>query len=123
MHSVLLTSVFERQAKAAGRGRRQEASDMTKFGEELLESANEALAIAQGKAKPMRTITVDAVDVAAIRKRLGLSQDVFAKKFGLSAATLRDWEQGRRQMDRTAQAFLKVIDRAPDAVEKALKAA
>jgi putative transcriptional regulator len=52
-----------------------------------------------------------------------LSQDAFAKKFGLSAATLRDWEQGRRQMDRTAQAFLKVIDRAPDAVEKALKAA
>lgn len=96
---------------------------MTKFGQELLESANEALAIAQDTAKPARTITVEAVDVAAIRKRLGLSQDAFAKKFGLSAATLRDWEQGRRQMDRTAQAFLKVIDRAPEAVEKALKAA
>lgn len=96
---------------------------MTKFGQELLESANEALAIAQGTAKPARTIMVEAVDVAAIRKRLGLSQDAFAKKFGLSAATLRDWEQGRRQMDRTAQAFLKVIDRAPEAVEKALKAA
>ena len=96
---------------------------MTKFGQELLESASEALAIAQGKAKPARTITVEAVDVAAIRKRLGLSQDAFAQKFGLSAATLRDWEQGRRQMDRTAQAFLKVIDRAPEAVEKALKAA
>ncbi|AOO84464.1 NadS family protein [Bosea vaviloviae] len=96
---------------------------MTKFGQDLIESANEALAIAQGKAKPARTITVETVDVAAIRKRLGLSQDAFAKKFGLSVATLRDWEQGRRQMDRTAQAFLKVIDRAPEAVEKALKAA
>ncbi len=96
---------------------------MTKFGQELLESANEALAIMQGKAKPARTIKVEAVDVAAIRKGLGLSQDAFAKKFGLSAATLRDWEQGRRRMDRTAQAFLKVIDRAPEAVEKALKAA
>ncbi|HEY5795560.1 MAG TPA: helix-turn-helix domain-containing protein [Bosea sp. (in: a-proteobacteria)] len=96
---------------------------MTKFGQELLESANEALAIAQGKAKPARTITVETIDVAAIRKRLGLSQDAFARKFGLSPATLRDWEQGRRRMDRTAQAFLKVIDRAPEAVEKALKAA
>ena len=96
---------------------------MTKFGKELVESATEALAIAQGEVKPAHTITVETVDVAAIRKRLGLSQDAFAKKFGLSAATLRDWEQGRRQMDRTAQAFLKVIDKAPDAVERALKAA
>jgi putative transcriptional regulator len=96
---------------------------MTKFGQDLLESAEEALAIARGASKPARTIAVETVDVAAIRKRLGLSQEAFAKKFGLSAATLRDWEQGRRRMDRTAQAFLKVIDRAPDAVEKALKAA
>ena len=96
---------------------------MTKFGQELIESASEALAIAQGKAKPARAINVETVDVAAIRKRLGLSQDAFAKKFGLVASTLRDWEQGRRQMDRTAQAFLKVIDRAPEAVEKALNAA
>lgn len=96
---------------------------MTKFGQELLESANEALAIAHGKAKPARTIIVETIDVAAIRKRLGLSQDAFARKFGLSPATLRDWEQGRRRMDRTAQAFLKVIDRAPEAVEKALKVA
>lgn len=96
---------------------------MTKLGQELLESANEALAIAEGTAKPARTITVETIDVAAIRKRLGLSQDAFARKFGLSPATLRDWEQGRRRMDRTAQAFLRVIDRAPEAVEKALKAA
>jgi putative transcriptional regulator len=96
---------------------------MTKFGQELIESANEALAIARGAAKPARTIVVQPIDVAAIRKRLGLSQDAFAQKFGLSAATLRDWEQGRRQMDRTARAFLKVIDQAPEAVEKALKAA
>lgn len=46
---------------------------MAKFGQELLESATEALAIAQGKAKPACTVTVETVDVAAIRKRLGLS--------------------------------------------------
>jgi putative transcriptional regulator len=106
-----------------GRSGEQEIGDMTRLGKELIESAAEALAIAQGKAAPARTIAVETVDVAAIRKRLGLSQDAFARKFGLSAATLRDWEQGRRQMDRTAQAFLKVIDRAPEAVEKALTSA
>lgn len=96
---------------------------MTKFGQELIESATEALSIARGEAEPARRFVVEPVDVAAIRKRLGLSQEAFAQKFGLSVATLRDWEQGRRQMDRTAQAFLRVIDRAPEVVEKALKAA
>ena len=96
---------------------------MTTFGNELIESASEALAIANGDKSPARRIEVERVDVAAIRKRLGLSQEVFASRFGLSTATLRDWEQGRRKMDRTARAFLKVIERAPEAVEQALKVA
>jgi putative transcriptional regulator len=50
----------------------------------LIGSAKEALVIAQGEAKPARAFSPAAPDVAAIRKRLGLSQDRFAKKFGLS---------------------------------------
>ena len=96
---------------------------MATFGQDLIESAHEALAIAGGEKVAAKTIAVEAVDVVAIRKRLGLSQQAFARKFGLSTATLRDWEQGRRSMDRTAQALLKVIDHAPDAVERALKVA
>ncbi|AMJ59167.1 helix-turn-helix domain-containing protein [Bosea sp. PAMC 26642] len=96
---------------------------MATFGQDLIESASEALAMARGEKKPARTIAVEIVDVVAIRKRLGLSQDAFARKFGLSAATLRDWEQGRRSMDRTARALLKVIDQAPEVVERALKVA
>ncbi|KPF65800.1 hypothetical protein IP69_16445 [Bosea sp. AAP35] len=96
---------------------------MATLGQDLIESANEALAIARGEKVPAKSIAVEAVDVVAIRKRLGLSQQAFARKFGLSTATLRDWEQGRRSMDRTAQALLKVIDHAPDAVERALKLA
>jgi len=93
---------------------------MTKFGRELIESANEALAIARGEMTPARAFTVDGPDVAAIRKKLGLSQDKFAKRFGLSAATVRDWEQGRRQPDAPARNLLKVIDYAPETVERAL---
>jgi putative transcriptional regulator len=96
---------------------------MPTFGQDLVASATEAVAIARGDKEPAKTIAVEVVDVAAIRKKLGLSQEAFARKFGLSPATLRDWEQGRRSLDRTAQALLKVIDHAPDTVERAQKVA
>ena len=94
---------------------------MSKFGEELIKSAQEAVAIAEGRMKPARRYDPEQIDVAAIRKRLGLSQADFAEKFGLAVATVRDWEQGRRNPDRTARTLLKVIDRKPDAVAGALK--
>lgn len=93
---------------------------MSRFGQELIESAREALEISKGEAKPARAFSSAAPDVAAIRKRLGLSQDRFARKFGLSAATVRDWEQGRRQPDAAARNFLRVIDYAPETVERAI---
>jgi putative transcriptional regulator len=96
---------------------------MGKFGRELIESAKEAAAIARGDAKPARRYEFEAVDVAAIRKRLKLSQDKFAAKFGLSAATVRDWEQGRRSPDGTARTLLKVIEKRPEAVVAALETA
>jgi putative transcriptional regulator len=93
---------------------------MSRFGDELVESAKEALAIARGlKTAPLR-IAPEAINVAAIRKRLKLSQARFADAFGLSAATVRDWEQGRRRPDRTARALLTVINRCPEAVIAAL---
>jgi DNA-binding transcriptional regulator YiaG len=62
------------------------------------------------------------VDVAALRKRLGMSQGVFARTFGLSVGTVRDWEQKRCQPDRPAQVLLRVIDREPQAALRALAA-
>lgn len=95
---------------------------MSGFGDDLIRSAREALAIAEGTAEPARTIPVAPTDVAAIRRKLGVSQDVFARRFGLSVATVRDWEQGRRRPDRTATTLLAVIAHAPEAVEQALAA-
>ena len=88
----------------------------------MLQSAHEALVIAEGNAPAARVFTFAGPDIAAIRKRLGLSQDKFAKRFGLSAATIRDWEQGRRQPEAAARLLLKVIDYAPETVERALGA-
>jgi putative transcriptional regulator len=56
----------------------------------------------------------------AIRAALRLSQSAFAERFRIPAASLRDWEQGRRLPDAAMQAYLTVIERNPRAVETAL---
>lgn len=60
------------------------------------------------------------VDVAALRKRLKLSQRVFAARFHLSVGTVRDWEQGRARPDGPAGVLLAIIDREPQAAMRAL---
>jgi putative transcriptional regulator len=54
------------------------------------------------------------------RAAAGLSQAAFAAQYGIPAASLRDWEQGRRVPDTAAQSYLRVIARMPEAVAKAL---
>lgn len=58
--------------------------------------------------------------VAAIRTKLGMTQDAFASALGLPVATLRNWEQGRKPPDPAAATLLRVVDREPDAVFRAL---
>jgi putative transcriptional regulator len=57
-----------------------------------------------------------------VRLRLGRSQAAFARRFHVPLGTLPDWEQNRRQPDATAQAYLRVIARAPEVVARALAA-
>ena len=58
--------------------------------------------------------------VKIIRRALGLSQDEFSSRYQIPIGTLRDWEQGRAVPDQAARAYLKVIARNPEAVQKAL---
>lgn len=67
-----------------------------------------------------RRLIPDHIDVASIRHKLGLSQEEFALRFGLDVATVRNWEQGRYQPDGAARVLLKVIERHPAVVERAL---
>ncbi len=62
------------------------------------------------------------IDVKAIRKKLHVSQTEFASYFGVSVRTIQEWEQHRRTPSTIARNFLKVIDKAPKAVLKALAA-
>ena len=58
--------------------------------------------------------------VTIIRRALRLSQEEFAAQFHIPVGTLRDWEQGRKEPDAAAKAYLRVIASAPDTVRKAL---
>ena len=61
-------------------------------------------------------------DVAAIRKRLGLSQAEFAMRYGLTRDVVRAWESGRRQKPQGgARVLLILIDRAPDEIAAILR--
>lgn len=60
------------------------------------------------------------VDVKKIRKRLGLSQESFAATYGFAVSAVRDWEQGRRQPERSARILLRIVEKEPEAVTRAL---
>ena len=61
--------------------------------------------------------------VKVIRRALGLSQEAFSERFRIPLGTLRDWEQGRKDPDAAARAYLVVIGRNPVAVTEALDSA
>lgn len=55
-----------------------------------------------------------------VRRALGLTQEEFARRFGIPLGTLRDWEQGVAVPDTCARTYLTVIARNPAAVAEAL---
>jgi putative transcriptional regulator len=61
------------------------------------------------------------VDVRKIRKQLGLSQESFAAAYGFALSAVRDWEQGRRRPERSARILLKIVEKEPEAVTRALE--
>ena len=96
----------------------------TSLGDELVASLAEGMAILRGEVEPARFHPAPTVvDVRAVRRRLGLTQAGFARRFGFGLATVRDWEQGRYQPDQAARSYLTVIEREPDMVARALEAA
>jgi putative transcriptional regulator len=108
-------------AKKPAKHTKAKTSDQI-FGE-IVSGLADAISIAKGEADPktFRAHVPDAVDVKAVRKRTGLSQNAFADRYGFTAAAVRDWEQHRRTPDRSTRAYLKVIAKNPAAVQEALR--
>lgn len=86
----------------------------------LVASVKQAGRIRRGLLRPSRVTTLDAADVRSIRDQLDVTQEEFALMIGVSVATLRNWEQGRRTPDGPAQALLRVAGANPKAVVAAL---
>jgi putative transcriptional regulator len=91
--------------------------------DQLVRSVRQAGRIRRGGAKAPRAFTFAPADVKAIRSKLGKSQSEFALMIGVSIATLRNWEQGRRTPEGPALALLRVASAEPKAVTRALRGA
>jgi putative transcriptional regulator len=98
---------------------RKSGRKKTTFGAELIESMKMVLAHERGKIE-LEQVWPKAVDVKAIRKRVKMSQAEFSRAYGISKRALQEWEQGGRQPDSAARAYLTVIAKKPDVVRRAL---
>lgn len=92
--------------------------------EGIMAGAKEALAYARGEADASRykVHIPEDLDVKAIRKATGLTQEAFALRYGFNLGRLRDLEQNRTRPDSVVRAYLMVIQKKPEAVKEALAA-
>jgi putative transcriptional regulator len=58
--------------------------------------------------------------VKIIRRSLDLTQEEFAQRYHIPVGTLRDWEQGRAEPDQPTRAYLTLIARDPERVNRLL---
>lgn len=81
----------------------------------------EAAAHARGEKVPGLTLRFPRhVDVYAVRRRTGLSQEAFSRRIGVATGTLRNWEQGRRAPEGPARVLLALLARNPRIVEQTI---
>jgi putative transcriptional regulator len=93
-------------------------------GRKIIDGLQEAVAHARGEQTGTKVSIVHVprtIDVRALRKNLGMTQEQFAIQFGFSLGTVRHWEQGARYPEGSARVLLKVIEHSPDVVKAALK--
>ena len=86
------------------------------LGNKLLQSVKEMKA---GKAARVTQIAPN--EVASARLKTGLSQAQFAKALQISARTLQEWEQGRREPSGAAKALIQIAFRHPEVIKEGLE--
>jgi putative transcriptional regulator len=93
---------------------------MSKAYDSIQKGLREAIAHQKGKTRGVKIHTPSAVNVQALRKRIGLTQEEFAARFSVSLCTLRHWERGDRKPHGPALVLLRVIEKDDRAVLRAL---
>ncbi len=98
---------------------------MSRLADDIAQGLREALAHAQGQDVAgirVHQVELEKVDARSIRKRLHLTQEQMARFLGTSASGYRKWEQGRRQPSGAVRTLLRVMEKEPEAVLRALAA-
>ena len=90
---------------------------MTSFANDLLKSLSEAVSHAEGRGGG---IVHEPLDPRAVRLKAKLTQVQMAPLLGMSLSGYRKWEQGQRRLSGPAASLLRIIDREPEAVKRAL---
>ena len=92
----------------------------------MTEEQRRAAALADPDAQPLSDADMDRMKptprLKIIRRALGLTQEEFAARYQIPLGTLRDWEQGAKQPDQAARAYLRAIAGDPVGVQNALHA-
>ena len=88
----------------------QLVASATQFAEALQDSRKATLR----RASISRPESLDACQIADLRKRLNLSQAVFAAFLGVRPASVMSWEYGRRRPSGSALRLLQIATRHPE---------
>ena len=98
---------------------------MSRLADDIMQGLREALAHAEGQTVPgirVHQFEMESINARAIRKKLHLTQEQMARLLGTSASGYRKWEQGQRQPSGAVRTLLRVMEREPAAVLRALAA-
>jgi putative transcriptional regulator len=87
--------------------------ELERFKRDLLKSVKQ-----MHRGEAARVTRVKVPEAAEARSRTGLSQEQFARLLGVSARTLQDWEQGRREPTGAAKTLLRVAYEHPEVLLK-----
>ena len=99
---------------------RKKATDKkSSLGTDLIEGMKLVAAHQRGEIA-LEQVWPKPIDVKAIRKRVKMSQAEFSRAYGISKRALQEWEQGGRQPDSAARAYLMVSAKEPAVVRRAL---
>ncbi|MEX1181487.1 MAG: type II toxin-antitoxin system MqsA family antitoxin [Cucumibacter sp.] len=95
---------------------------MSKFGDDIIQGLSEALDHARGGKVDVitRKVDFDTIDMKRIRRSLRLTQQEMADLLGTSASGYRKWEQGARQPRGAARTLLRIMEKEPEALLRAI---
>lgn len=101
----------------------------SELGKRIIASLQEAIRHTRGEDTGARVVTVEVTArkarmeqppyyppylIREVRQKLSVSQTIFAQMLGVSASTVRAWEQGRREAEGAAARLLQIADLHPE---------